>query len=197
MVSGCTGIIRELRSTSTEVAKISLKVLTSPPVPCIIHTIQIPNKMHFGVRTTPPTDHSLTQFKNKHSFPTERAAMVLSHALLQMGLRYFQFTSLNREVSCQQQTQRQDEICSVDCGPCSSAYMSLPNRSTELFTTSWQRMIEWKWEQLLPVPLHTGYQSYKQGGLWDSSAFCPATEKQAGPLNFMEDLWRKREEAQV
>lgn len=43
---------------------------------------------------------------------------------------------------------------------------------------------------------HSQKKSHEQVGLWDSSAFLPATEKQAGPLNFMEDHWRKREEAQ-
>lgn len=124
------------------------------------------------------------------SFPKERGAMVLSHALLQMGLRYFQFTPLNGEVSCLQQTQCQGEICSVDCGPCSSACMIHPSRSTELFPTSWQRMIKWEWEQLLPVPLHTACQSHEQVGLWDSCAFLPATGKEAG----LWTSWRITEE---
>ena len=87
---------------------------------------------------------------------------------------YFYFTPLNRKVSCQQQMRCQDEICSMYCGACSSACMILPRRSTQLFPTSWERMMKREQEQLLPTPLHTACQSHEQVGLWDSSAFLPA-----------------------
>lgn len=85
----------------------------------------------------------------------------------------------------------QDQVCSMYRGACSTTCIILPSRSTQLLPTSWDRKMKREWEQLLPTPLHTACQSPKQVGRWDSSAFLPATEKQAGPLNFMEDWWRK------
>lgn len=70
------------------------------------------------------------------------------------------------------------------------AWSILPSRSTEVLPTSWQRMIKWEWEQVLPVPLHTACQSHEQVGLWDSCAFLLATEKEAG----LWTSWRITEE---
>lgn len=156
-----------------------------------------PDQKRYTLMSGPPLQLTIPWHNSQiSSFPTDRGAMVLSHALLQMDLHYFQFTPLNREISCQQQTQCQGEIYSVDCGPCSSACMILPSRSTELFPISWQRMIVGN----RPAPSSSSARSLSKP--WASRSvgqlcFPSCHRKRGRTLNFMEDHWRKMEEAHI